>query len=41
MSNTIQSKIERDITLGLALLGAFLIFHRIVSNKMIEDKDEK
>lgn len=41
MENLRQGKIERDIVVGLALLGAFLLIHRVVSNKMIEDEDEK
>jgi len=41
MSSLRKGKIERDIVLGFALLGAFLLIHRLISNKMIDDTDEK
>jgi hypothetical protein len=41
MSNTGKGKIERDIVIGIALLGSFLLIHRIISNKMIKETDEK
>jgi hypothetical protein len=41
MSSLRKRKIERDIVLGFALLGAFLLIHRLISNKMIDDTDEK
>lgn len=41
MSSLRKGKIKRDIILGLALLGSFLLIHRIISNKMIDETDEK
>lgn len=41
MSSLRKGKIERDIILGFALLGSFLLIHRIISNKMIDETDEK
>lgn len=41
MSNIGKGKIERDIVVGIALLGSFLLIHRIISNNMIKDTDEK
>jgi len=41
MSNLVEGKIKRDIVIGIALLGSFLLIHRIISNKMINDTDEK
>ena len=41
MANVRKGKIEREIVVGFALLGAFLLIHRIVSDRMIADEDEK
>ena len=34
-------KVKKDIYLGLLLLGGFLLVHRLMSNKMIENEDEE
>ncbi len=34
-------KAERDIIIGVVLLGVFLLIHRAISNKMIDETDEK
>ncbi len=34
-------KAERDIIIGFALLGVFLLIHRAISNKMIDETEEK
>lgn len=41
MASLRKEIITRDILLGFALLGGFLLIHRLVSNKMIEETDEK
>ena len=32
---------SNTIILGLAIAGAFLLFHRIISNKMLDDNEKK
>ncbi len=36
-----KGKIEKEILLGFAILASFLIFHRIISNKMLDEDDKK
>ena len=40
MAKVRQGKIEKEIILGFAILGAFLIFHRVISDKMLEEADK-
>ena len=39
MATLRKGKIEKDIVVGFALLGAFLLIHRIISDKIIEGED--
>lgn len=41
MSSLRKGKIEKEIVLGFAILAAFLVFHRIISNKMLDEADKK
>jgi hypothetical protein len=40
MATLRKGKIEKEIVLGFAILGAFLLFHRIMSNKMLDDNEK-
>jgi hypothetical protein len=34
-------RLEKEIFYGFLLLGGFLLIHRLVSNRMIEDETDK
>jgi|TARA_R110000822_G_scaffold265629_1_gene389565 hypothetical protein len=36
-----NKKVKKDIFIGILLLTGYLIIHRVISNKMIEDESEK
>ena len=36
-----NKKVKKDIFIGIMLLAGYLLIHRVVSDKMIEDETDK